>query len=95
VSKVEIDVPDMASVGACGACSSALVWMANLSNGRVFSVVVDETDRTRFQLHGCKSLQEPATWKHLPHRTTPSAEYLAAREALKSKSSTDEKEIGR
>lgn len=86
MTKVEIDVPDMARVGACGACSSPLVWLVNLANDRVFSAVVDEHDRTVLHLHRCKGLQHPTTWRSLSAVPDPGqAERNAAGRALAEK----------
>jgi hypothetical protein len=95
VTRVEIDVPDMASVGACGACSRPLIWLANLDNLRVFAAVVDDHDRTILHLHRCKPLQAPATWKALAAVPAPdqalrnAAGRALAEEALKNKDRTE------
>ena len=98
MTKVEIDVPDMARVGACGACASPLVWLVNLANDRVFSAVVDEHDRTVLRLHRCKGLQHPLTWRALAAVPDPdqaarnAAGRRMAEEALKTKSASTEGE---
>lgn len=91
MTKVEIEVPDMVSVLACGQCMSPLIWLVNLTNHKVFAAVVDEHDRTRFVLHRCRPLQAPGTWKSLAAVPDPdqaqrnAAGRALAEQALKSK----------
>lgn len=94
--KVEIEVPDMVSIGACGQCMHALLWLVNLDNHRVFAAYVDDRDRTVLHLHRCRPLQAPATWKSLAAVPDPdqaqrnAAGRQAVEQALKSKPSSTE-----
>jgi len=95
VTTVEIELPAGFDVKACGSCSSPIVWLANLDNGRTFAAVVDPENRSRFKLHECKALQSPIVWRALS--ATPTAHQheinaagrLAVERAIQSKSSTE------
>ena len=97
MTTVEIELPAGFEIKACGSCSSPIVWLANLDNGRTFAAVVDPENRSRFKLHECKALQSPIVWRALS--ATPTAHQheinaagrARAVEAIKSKSA-DEKE---
>ena len=91
-----IEIPEPPDVGACGACMHPLRWLWDPTIVAWVAFVPGPSLRTP-ELHGCRPLQAPRTWRALS--ATPTAHQheinaagrARAVEAIKSKSA-DEKE---
>lgn len=77
---MSLTIDDPPRVNACSTCMHPILWLYSFRTGRIFSAVAMGNDTLR--VHGCKELQEPATWRDLRRGDPPNPTYLEAREQL-------------
>ena len=76
-----IEIPDPPTQRVCASCSSPLSWLWSPRSRAWISVV--RVDDTTVRLHRCRTTGGPVTWRHVPPRSEPTPEYLAAKAALR------------
>lgn len=75
-----IQIEEPPDVRACAGCQRPLVWLYSFRTGRTFSVVATST--SSFEVHQCRTGQDPVTWRHAYRGEPPSGEYLEARSKI-------------
>lgn len=86
-----IEIPDAPTVNACATCDSSLTWLYSARKQAWIAFVVQPLDTTLLRVHGCRHAQHPPTWRQLPRREPPNAEYLAVKATLPTPPSAAEK----
>lgn len=91
-----IQIPEPPDIAACSECMHPLLWMWTARRSAWVAFVA--VDRLTLRFHECRPLQDVPTWRAIAAVPAPdqalrnAAGRQAVEQALKSKSSTDEKE---
>jgi hypothetical protein len=86
-----IEIPEPPNITGCAPCGSPLIWLYSARRGAwVAFVDAPKSGQHAIRPHPCRHAQDPVTWRSLDHGDPPSAEYVAAKQALKSNTSSKE-----